>query len=195
MAKDNMPKGFQYLDDMIAIAKNKLSFYDYHSLSGNLENADTSNKFDYYSSKIRRINIPIPSFSFFHKASSEEQVDPKFIGREHISEKLYSWLLNEEANGGSYLITGFRGMGKSSFVGRVLNELTRKVGFKEYIGGLIFFMSLFVWGGLLFSFFLVGELEEIVNNFLFWTYFFIIVGGSFYYVFFRVFCKSHNEYH
>lgn len=194
MAKENMPKGFQYLDDMIAIAKKKLSFYDYHSPSGNLENADTSNKFDYYSSKIRRINIPIPSFSFFHKASSEEQVDPKFIGREQISEKLYSWLLNEEANGGSYLITGFRGMGKSSFVGRVLNELTRKVGFKEYIGGLIFFMSLFVWGGLLFSFFLVGELEDIVNNFLFWAYFFIIVSGSFYYVIFRVFCKSHNEY-
>lgn len=82
------------------------------------------NKFDIYSSKVKRVNIPIPEFTFFHKASSEEKVDPKFIGREQISDKLYSWLKDDRI-GGSYLVTGFRGMGKSSFVGRVLNELTQ----------------------------------------------------------------------
>lgn len=59
-----------------------------------------SNQFDIYSSKVKRVNIPIPGFKFFHKASSEEEVDPKFIGREQISDKLYSWL-KDEPKGGS----------------------------------------------------------------------------------------------
>lgn len=99
-----------------------------------------SNRFDIYSSKVKRINIPIPEFNFFHKASSEEEVDPKFIGREQISDKLYSWL-KEDPAGGSYLVTGFRGMGKSSFVGRVMNELTRKTASVEYLAGILFFLS------------------------------------------------------
>ena len=102
-----------------------------------------SNKFDIYSSKVKRVNIPIPGFTFFHKASSEEEVDPKFIGREQISDKLYSWL-KDDPKGGSYLVTGFRGMGKSSFVGRVLNKLVRRTTMKEYIAGITFFLSIFI---------------------------------------------------
>ena len=100
-----------------------------------------SNKFDIYSSKVKRVNIPIPGFKFFHKASSEEEVDPKFIGREQISDKLYSWLKDDPA-GGSYLVTGFRGMGKSSFVGRVLNQLTQRTKSYEYFAGIVFFLSI-----------------------------------------------------
>ena len=100
-----------------------------------------SNKFDIYSSKVKRVNIPIPGFKFFHKASSEEEVDPKFIGREQISDKLYSWLKDDPA-GGSYLVTGFRGMGKSSFVGRVLNQLTQRTKSYEYFVGIVFFLSI-----------------------------------------------------
>ena len=65
-----------------------------------------SNKFDIYSSKVKRVNIPLPEFEFFHKASSDEKVDPKFIGREHISDKLYSWL-KDDSTGGSYLVKNF----------------------------------------------------------------------------------------
>ena len=101
------------------------------------------NKFDIYSSKVKRINIPIPGFTLFHKASSEEQVDPKFIGRERISDKLYTWLKDDPA-GGSYLVTGFRGMGKSSFVGRVLYQLTRETKLKEYIIGFLFYIFILI---------------------------------------------------
>ena len=100
-----------------------------------------SNKFDIYSSKVKRVNIPIPGFTFFHKASSEEEVDPKFIGREQISDKLYSWL-KDDPKGGSYLVTGFRGMGKSSFVGRVLNQLIQRTKPREYFAGVVFFLSI-----------------------------------------------------
>lgn len=102
-----------------------------------------SNKFDIYSSKVKRVNIPIPEFKFFHKASSEEKVDPKFIGREQITDKLFSWL-KEDPTGGSYLVTGFRGMGKSSYVGRVLNKLIRRTTMKEYMTGIGFFLSIFI---------------------------------------------------
>ena len=100
-----------------------------------------SNRFDIYSSKVKRVNIPIPGFTFFHKASSEEKVDPKFIGREQISDKLYSWL-EDDPTGGSYLVTGFRGMGKSSFVGRVLNQLTQRTKPCEYFASVVFFLSI-----------------------------------------------------
>ena len=109
------------------------------------------NKFNIYSSKVKRVNIPIPEFKFFHKASSEEQVDPKFIGREHISDKLYSWL-KDDSTGGSYLVTGFRGMGKSSFVGRVLNQLLKRTTGLEYFVGLFSSLSLFFFVGIIFLF-------------------------------------------
>ena len=108
-----------------------------------------SNKFDIYSSKVKRVNIPIPEFKFFHKASSEEKVDSKFIGREQISDKLYSWL-KDDSTGGSYLVTGFRGMGKSSFVGRVLNQLSKRITGYAYIVGLFYFLSLFFFVGIIF---------------------------------------------
>ncbi len=110
-----------------------------------------SNKFDLYSSKVKRVNIPIPEFKFFHMPSSDEQVDPKFIGREQISDKLYSWL-KDDPTGGSYLVTGFRGMGKSSFVGRVLYKLTQRTTVKEYVVGFLFFLSFFITFILFFCF-------------------------------------------
>lgn len=100
------------------------------------------NIFDLYSSKVKRINIPVPAFKFFHKASSEEQIDSKFIGRGDISDKLYAWLWDEKSKGGSYLVTGFRGMGKSSFVGRVLYELTKRDSLLCYVVSLCFFLCL-----------------------------------------------------
>ena len=66
-----------------------------------MKSNNKGNKFDIYSSKVKRVNIPIPGFNFFHKASSEEEVDPKFIGREQISDQLYSWLRRENSNNNS----------------------------------------------------------------------------------------------
>lgn len=51
------------------------------------------NPFDIFSSKIKRINIPIPGYKFFHKVSDESGIDSKFIGRENICEKLKNWLI------------------------------------------------------------------------------------------------------
>lgn len=105
------------------------------------------NPFDKYSSKIPRIYIPLPNYKFYHKASDERRVDSKFIGRKHLSKKLRNWL--QEGNSGSYLITGYRGMGKSSFVGKVLNDICYAPGIYwncffviSVLGG---FVGCFLW--------------------------------------------------
>ena len=71
--------------------------------------------FGKYSSKIKRVNIPIPSFEYVHKSWFGGSKTSIMIGRDRIIEKLKSWLIKEKSNGGSYLITGYRGMGKTSF--------------------------------------------------------------------------------
>lgn len=93
------------------------------------------------SSKIPRINIEIPDYKFFHSPSQMEKNDSRFIGRDDIIGKLKMILTNSESKTGSYLVTGYRGMGKSSFVNKVMSEITLK-RLKWHIHILIWF---FFW--------------------------------------------------
>lgn len=76
-----------------------------------------------YSSKIKKIFIELHNYSYYHSPSGSSDVDERFIGRTAIKEKLKSLLTNSETKSGAYLVTGYRGMGKSSFVSKVLNEI------------------------------------------------------------------------
>ena len=87
-----------------------------------------------YDSKMHEIVIPLLGFKEFHHTnndsieydSSYKEYDglDEFIGRKSILDKLQSWLKDDlkddnvkgKKYSGAYLITGFRGMGKSSFV-------------------------------------------------------------------------------
>lgn len=119
-----------------------------------------SNPFNIYTSKVKRFNIPLPSFNYFHKASSEEMVDSKFIGRERNSKRLYSWLTEEKTKSGSYLVTGYRGMGKSSFVGRILYELSIRSTSKTVLAGYIAFILIWTGGILLETAYIKSKLCE-----------------------------------
>lgn len=121
----------------------------------------TINPFDVYGSETKRVNIPVPSLK-------EEMESPLFksteaehnflIGRDRIIEKLKLWLKKNDTKGSSYLVTGYRGMGKTSFVDRVLYELTgesyllkRLCGWFNYISAILFTISLVIgkplqWG-------------------------------------------------
>ncbi len=77
-----------------------------------------------YSSKIKRIYLELHGYSFFHGPSEIENVDKRFIGRARLIEKLKNLLTNDETKSGAYLITGYKGMGKSSLVSKVLSEIT-----------------------------------------------------------------------
>lgn len=126
----------------------------------------SSNPFNVYTSKVKRFNIPLPSFNYFHKASSEEMVDSKFIGRERNSKRLYSWLTEEKTKSGSYLITGYRGMGKSSFVGRILYELSIRSTSKTALAGYIAFILIWMGGILLETARIQNELYEYLLLFI-----------------------------
>lgn len=75
-----------------------------------------------YSSKIRRIVIPIPGFRHYNKTITEEG-DSEFIGRERIMSRILAWLTESNNFTGACLVTGYRGMGKSSFVGEALSKI------------------------------------------------------------------------
>lgn len=111
--------------------------------------------FGKYSSKVKRVNIPIPSFEYVHKSLFSDRLgspSPGFmIGRDRIIEKLKTWLTKEKTDGGSYLITGYRGMGKTSFVDRVLYELVGEPNLGANLAGVTIFFALNILGLLLFK--------------------------------------------
>ena len=76
----------------------------------------------FYSSKIKRITIPIPGFKKYNRTVTEEG-DDEYIEREPIMSQLLDWLKEEHNFTGACLVTGYRGMGKSSFVGKVLSKI------------------------------------------------------------------------
>ena len=102
--------------------------------------------FERYSSKTKRVNIPVPSFEFVRENKriweKHNRHSDYLIGRDRITEKLHSWLTNKKNVNGSFLITGYRGMGKTCFVDKVLYELTREAGFFTNILGFIAFVFL-----------------------------------------------------
>ena len=94
------------------------------------------------SSQIRSIKIHLPE-------SKKEDKYFDFVGREKLMERLYAWLTNNSSTG-SYLVTGFRGMGKTVLVNRVMEQLTRRISsLKElicYISLLALLCSIFFVG-------------------------------------------------
>lgn len=71
------------------------------------------------------INIKLENFKFFHRATNPNQTDDKYIHRTKQEQTLKNWLQNPD-NHGTYLVSGYRGVGKSSLVGAVIGELKRE---------------------------------------------------------------------
>ena len=76
-----------------------------------------------FASAKRYMKIFVPDFAFKHDDNNVGK--DKFVGREIQLRKLYTWLTSDSKSG-SYLITGYRGMGKSLLVKRVIDMITRE---------------------------------------------------------------------
>lgn len=83
-----------------------------------------TNPFDRYSSRTKRLNYFLP-FLGCRKSTTNRGDNDAFIGREDILYRLRNWITNKDKTG-SFLIAGYRGMGKSSFVEKALYSITRQ---------------------------------------------------------------------
>lgn len=79
-----------------------------------------------FSAKKSTLYIELHNFSFQHNNFQNEDAD-KFIGRKSIRNRLRSILGQREIRSGVYLITGNRGVGKTSLVNKVLDEVSKKI--------------------------------------------------------------------
>ncbi|MEO0555136.1 MAG: hypothetical protein AAF149_18150 [Bacteroidota bacterium] len=82
-----------------------------------------SNELTDFYARLKDVYLELPGFSFFHSPSGRFRDNPKMVGRKRVRKKLYGILTNSETKTGSYIITGFRGVGKTSLVNQVVNEL------------------------------------------------------------------------
>ena len=120
---------------MLSISYDKIYNIDAQCYFNNLKNGcDMSDKnpntkfptnefYDNYSSQIHSIKIHLPK-------SEKDGKYFDFVGRGKLMERLYAWLTNNTSTG-SYLVTGFRGMGKTILVNRVMERLTRDVSHRK----------------------------------------------------------------
>ena len=75
---------------------------------------------DILNSKIKKIRIELPHYTFSHSSSGDSPHD--FIGRERICEKLKRVIEDSPEEPGVYLVAGNRGVGKTSLVSQVIKE-------------------------------------------------------------------------
>jgi len=86
---------------------------------------------DILNSKIKKLRIELPHYSFSHSSSGDSP--HAFIGRERTREKLKKIIEDSPDEPGVYLVAGNRGVGKTSLVSWVINEtsLRDKTRFAE----------------------------------------------------------------
>lgn len=85
-----------------------------------------TNPFDKFSNEIERISLPV----YNYRSPQNLLEDDMFIGRRDIIDKLKDWIKNGSGRG-AYLVTGYRGMGKTSFVDKVIKELENETKVKN----------------------------------------------------------------
>lgn len=98
-----------------------------------------------YPSKIKKIAIELKDYFFFHSPYLPGNQARRFIGRTRQMQQLRTMLQQTKSISGTYLVTGYRGSGKTSFVNIVLAE----IGESGYLSGRGW-QLLRIWGTLLF---------------------------------------------
>ncbi|MBI9033929.1 MAG: ATP-binding protein [Bacteroidales bacterium] len=77
-----------------------------------------------FHSKVKDLYIELQDYSFYHGPSEITNGDTRFVGRKNLINRLTSILSSNTSKTGAYLITGYRGMGKSSFVSKAISKVS-----------------------------------------------------------------------
>ena len=80
-----------------------------------------------WSTKIKDVFIELKNYKFYHSPFSDSKKDARFIGRKKIKQRIITILSDTKTKSGAYLITGFRGMGKTSMLRQAIHEYNRKL--------------------------------------------------------------------
>ena len=80
-----------------------------------------------YSAKIKDVYVEVDDYWFFHSPYALDKPDERFIGRRKIVNHLKAILRKSSTKSGAYLITGFRGMGKTSVVRKAITEVNHEL--------------------------------------------------------------------
>lgn len=80
--------------------------------------------FDRFSARIKNLYIELNEYAYFHSPSEIGRIDRRFTGRKRVLERLKSLFTDYETPSGAYLVTGYRGAGKSSLVAKALSEVS-----------------------------------------------------------------------
>lgn len=94
--------------------------------------------------KIKPILLELVNYSHFHSVSNqdEEDINNRFLGRKNIINRLRSFIHETNKNTGAYLVSGFRGMGKTSVVNKALATLNPKSKFNKFFIFWLFLLPL-----------------------------------------------------
>lgn len=79
-----------------------------------------------HSAKIKDVYVELKNYEFFHSPYEREGKE-RFIGRQEIKNRIVSILEKTKIKSGSYLITGFRGMGKTSIIREAIEIYNGKI--------------------------------------------------------------------
>lgn len=120
--------------------------------------------------KVKPILLELQNYSFFHSVQNKDQddINKRFIGRKEIIKRLRSFVNDTAKNTGTYLVSGFRGMGKTSAVNKALSSFNTKSNIESFIR---------LWFFLLPITFFLNEVTVIFsdfNNIPFWAFFIFV---------------------
>jgi len=77
---------------------------------------------DILNSKTKEILLELPGYAYSHSSSAENETKSFFLGREKLIARLKSMIISSSSKTGVYLVTGTRGVGKSSLIDKVIDE-------------------------------------------------------------------------
>jgi len=134
-------------------------------------------KTDILDSKIKKLQIELPHYSFSHSSTEESQ---HFVGRMQMLQKLRKLVESTIDKTGVYLVTGNRGVGKTSLVSQVISQTSLRRNSNFFRGLRYFFILLFSVGLTQFCFQRFG-IHEAVSYTITGILFFISLAFTYYF--------------